>query len=295
MTPTTMVTADLTIEVALPEPGGTTVQGHLRGSGSSLELWVSDPAVFAGRTDTGLLRGLAKSLAGRRLTVSVSAPAGPLVTLGVPRASWLQRRLTGSRHMRVDGLRGLLPLLRGRFRHEAQSPLPSVTLVPPPTLYPVAPTFRRRPREVTTTHDPSGGGAPRLIGAPGPAPWPGDRQPVFHLRPEVTTIGSDADCDIVLAGLEGLHATVRRNRDDEYVFVHLGRTMVSRVNGEIARERLLRTGTRLQMGKWTVSFYREEYADHGRPYGGRVGGEIGHQRPQPPRPGGGSTLDWSVR
>ena len=32
-----------------------------------------------------------------------------------------------------------------------------------------------------------------------------------------------------------------------------------------------------------MSFYREEYADHGRPYGGRIGGEIGHQRPQPAR------------
>ena len=38
-----------------------------------------------------------------------------------------------------------------------------------------------------------------------------------------------------------------------------------------------------------MSFYREEYADHGRPYGGRAGGEIGHQRPQPARrrPAGG--------
>ena len=41
-----------------------------------------------------------------------------------------------------------------------------------------------------------------------------------------------------------------------------------------------------------MSFYREEYADHGRPYGGRVGGEIGHQRPQPPR-GARTLVDWS--
>jgi hypothetical protein len=33
-----------------------------------------------------------------------------------------------------------------------------------------------------------------------------------------------------------------------------------------------------------MTFFREEFADHGRPYGGRVGGEIGHQRPQPERP-----------
>ena len=29
-------------------------------------------------------------------------------------------------------------------------------------------------------------------------------------------------------------------------------------------------------------YAREEYADHGRPYGGRVGGEVGHQKAQPP-------------
>jgi hypothetical protein len=42
-----------------------------------------------------------------------------------------------------------------------------------------------------------------------------------------------------------------------------------------------------------MSFYREEYADHGRPYGGRLGGEIGHQRQQPPRSGRGIE-PWQV-
>ncbi len=279
----TSVTADLTIEVTLPGPDPAAVRGHLRGSGSSLELYVSDPTVFAGRSDAPLLRGLAASLAARRLTVRVVSDTGPLVTLGVPRSSWLQRRLTGSRHMRVDSLRGVLPVARGRSRGNA-SPLPSTALTPPSTLLPLAPTFLRRPRRTTTTHDPDGGGDPRLIGAPGPAPWPGDTQPVFHLAREVTTIGSDPVCDIVLRGLDGLQAVVRRDADDELVFVHLGRTVASRVNGERVRERLLRTGTRLEMGEWTLSYYREEYADHGRPYGGRIGGELGHQRAQPPRP-----------
>ena len=56
------------------------------------------------------------------------------------------------------------------------------------------------------------------------------------------------------------------------------------VNGAPVDSSLLRTASRVQLGEWTMTFYREEYADHGRPYGGRVGGEIGHQRPQPPRP-----------
>ena len=35
--------------------------------------------------------------------------------------------------------------------------------------------------------------------------------------------------------------------------------------------------------KYHSDAYREEYADHGRPYGGRVGGELAFQKPQPPR------------
>ena len=63
----------------------------------------------------------------------------------------------------------------------------------------------------------------------------------------------------------------------------LGRPGTTRVNGAPVDTALLRTASRLDIGDWTMSFYREEYADHGRPYGGRVGGEIGHQRRQPAR------------
>lgn len=43
---------------------------------------------------------------------------------------------------------------------------------------------------------------------------------------------------------------------------------------------LLRTGSRLEMGRWTMSYFRSEEADHGRSHGGRIGGELGYQRPQ---------------
>ncbi len=34
----------------------------------------------------------------------------------------------------------------------------------------------------------------------------------------------------------------------------------------------MRTGTRFELGGWTMSYYGEEYADHGRPFGaGSVG------------------------
>jgi hypothetical protein len=38
------------------------------------------------------------------------------------------------------------------------------------------------------------------------------------------------------------------------------------------------------MGPWTFVYARDEYADHGRPYGGREGGEGTHQPRQPERP-----------
>ena len=56
------------------------------------------------------------------------------------------------------------------------------------------------------------------------------------------------------------------------------------MHGERVRRQILRTGSRVDLGEWTFTFSREEYADHGRPYGGRIGGELGHQRPQPATP-----------
>ena len=262
---------------------GTLVEGTLRGDDSHLELQVSDATALGSPSGRQLANGVASALAARGLTVTVAVPDGALVTMGSVRSSWLSRRLTGSRHMRVARLRlvlALLPLWNRRARASALSPVP----LPSPTLLPLAPTFRRRRRHpVTTTHDPQGGGRPRLVHAPGPAPWPGDRQRVFHLGRAVTTIGSANDADLCLEGLAEHHAEIRRNTADEFVFVQLSRSHGSRVNGEHASQHLLRTSTRIEMGDWTLSYYREEFADHGRPYGGRVGGEFGHQRPQAPR------------
>ena len=280
MTRQTLLEADLDFSVDLP--GDRLVTGRLVGSGTSLTLTVSDPFVFAGRGDAAAIGHLAAALAARGLSVTVTAPSGPLVTLGAARTPWWQRRVTGSRHIRIERGAGLWSLARGRSRAAAGA-LPSSDLAPPATLWPPAPTLARRPRQVTTTHDPQGGGNPRMIMAPRSAPWPGDLQEVFGLRKDVTTIGSDARCDIRLDGLDPWHAEIRHDERDEYVLVSRGRLGSTLVNGEAVKESLLRTATRVQVGSWTMSFYREEYADHGRPYGGRAGGEIGHQRPQPPR------------
>ena len=154
-------------------------------------------------------------------------------------------------------------------------------------MFPLAPTFMRRPRRtVTTTNDPLQGGNPRLILAPGQAVGASvgrDRRSTTYWLTPVTTLGSDPGCDIGLPGLEGVHATITHDENDEYVLTSEGPLV--RVHGEPTRRRVLRTGSRLQLGDWVLTYYREEYADHGRPYSGRVGGELGRQRRQTPRSG----------
>ncbi len=204
------VDADLTFSVDIP--GSRTVTGTLTGSGKSLQLQLSDPFLFAGRSDSGSIRGLARGLAGKGLSITVVTSSGPLITLGATRTSWLQRRLTGSRHIRVEHGAGLWSLIRGRAQAPEGGALPAGELAPPATLWPISPTMQRRRRlPVTTTHDPRGGGNPRMIMAPPPYPTPEDRQEIFPLLDDVTTIGSDESCDIRLAGLQAWHAEIRHD------------------------------------------------------------------------------------
>ena len=142
---------------------------------------------------------------------------------------------------------------------------------------------------------PRGGGNPRLIMAPRARPVA--RRPpggVPRCARDVTTIGSDPACDIVLPGPGAAARRGPARRADEFVAGPArpaGRDL--RVNGAPVDRSLLRTASRVQLGDWTLSFYREEYADHGRPYGGRVGGEIGHQRAQPSRPTARTRDEWN--
>jgi hypothetical protein len=241
--PSLSIEADLAFSVEVP--GDRTVNGVLTGSGTALELTVSDPLAFAGRSDARAVRGIAAALAARGLSLTVVAPSGPLVTLGAPHTPWWQRRVTGSRHIRIERGAGLWSLARGRARATAGA-LPVL--------------------------------APRVDGPSG-----GTRQ-VFALRRDVTTIGSAPDSDIVLPGLATRHAEVWHDERDEFVLVRLAEREETLVNGAPADTAVLRTASRIRLGEVTMSFYREEYADHGRPYGGRIGGELGRQRPQPPRP-----------
>jgi len=281
---TTLLNVDADLEFSVDIQGSSTVTGTLTGSGTALELRVSHPSFFSGSSDSAAIRGLAKGLADQGLSIGVVTPAGPLVTLGAARTSWLQRTVTRSRHIRIHRGAGLWALARGRRQAPSGGALPATALVPPTTLLPLAPTMRRRPRRpVTTTHDPYRGGNPRLSLPLGPYPRWGDRQTVFPLRDDVTTIGSGADCHIRLPGLEPLHAQIRHDDADDFVLVRIGSAAETRVHGSRVDTAILRTGCGLELGEWQLSYARDEYADHGRPYGGRIGGELGHQRTQPSR------------
>ena len=276
------LTVDADLQFSVDIPGQRPVSGALTGSGTTLHVNVSHPYLFAGRSDKNAIRGLAKGLADRGLSVSVVTPSGPLVTLGAARTSWLQRRVTGSRHIRIERGAGLWSLVRGRNQAPRGGALPAAELAPPPTPFPLAPTMARRPRRpVTTTHDPNRGGSPRLFISRGP--HTPDRHTI-PLRDDVTTIGAGADCDIRLPGLEALHAVIQHDDRDEFVLVRRSSSPEStRVHGAPVDTAILRTGSGIDLGRWKLSYFREEYADHGRPYGGRIGGELGRQRSQPGR------------
>lgn len=272
-TRSTWVDADLwfSVTVAGREP----ICGSLVGSGSDLTLTVSDPAAFAGSGDAVTLRRVADELAAAGLRLRVTDPSGTaLLVLGSVRCPWWQRPVTRSPHMRLAGLRGLVAASRGRMRDEGAGP----SLTPP---YPVAPTFLRRPvRRVTTTHDPARGGGPRLVHVPGDGVWRPE-SPVHWLQDRVTVLGSDPSCDVVLPGLAPRHVEVHHDEADEFVLLALAPGV--RVYGEQVRRHLLRTSARIEVGGHVLVYVREEYADHGRPFAGRIGGELGRQRPQPPR------------
>ena len=139
---------------------------------------------------------------------------------------------------------------------------------------------------VTTTHDPEGGGRPRLIFAFGGTAEIGSTQREFDLLPTVTTIGSGDGADLRLDGLAERHAEVRRDDGDEYVLVDLGTDAGVLVDGQPVEQVPLHTGDRIELGGWTLSYYREEFADHGRPFGGREGGEGTPRHPGDEHPAG---------
>lgn len=126
---------------------------------------------------------------------------------------------------------------------------------------------------VTTTHAAWGAGHPRIL-----ATSEHERY-VHEIRCDLTHLGSADDSDLQLHATDPLHAKILHDITDEYVLTMFGEGATSS-----GRHAVLRTGAHFTAGPWQLIFVRDEFSDHGRPYGGRVGGEAGHQRPQKPRP-----------
>lgn len=276
---TVSVHSDLEFSIELPAVGKATprqISGTLSGQGSVLDLALDELPALDRRGAGQALRTWAKRISAAGIQIAVRDPSGLLVTVGAVRPSFLALLLTGSRCVRL----GRLGLVIRSLQRRGRPTLSLDDLMPPSTPIPMMPTLRRQPRRVTTTHDPEGGGRPRLYFSGSLNRLPGGQPREFFLRVgQVTTIGSDPGCHLQLDGLDPQHAEVRRDEWDEYWMVSVGATPV-RVNGSTVRKARMRTGTKVEMGRWTMSYFRSEHADHGRPHGGRIGGEAGHQIPQ---------------
>ncbi|MCI1017404.1 hypothetical protein HWD99_02070 [Microbacterium sp. C5A9] len=262
----------------------------VRAAGSEVVVTLEESAGLGGmnRHDLAALIPLADGLARRGIRVRVDGPKGTLVHLGDVKSGPVGRVIAGSPHIRLGHLATLLSEMqhgerRGGFR------LPA----PPPTPFPLVPTLARRVRRrVTTTHYIPGSGRPRLIFAVGSGDWDRSKPREFDLLPGRTVIGSGPDADLRLEGLEARHAEIRHNDDDEYVLYSFAPTGGGRPNLPHSSDdaRILRTGSRIEIGTWRLAYYREEFADHGRPFGGRQGGEYEFQKQQPIRPYGSGEL-----
>lgn len=135
----------------------------------------------------------------------------------------------------------------------------------------------------TTTHAAWGAGDPRLLISND------DDRTVHHITTDAVRIGSADGNELRLADIDPVHATITHDERDEYVLTlhgdgEMNASPTAAETGRGDRTEILRTGAHFTAGPWTLVFSREEFADHGRPFGGREGGELDDQLPQPARP-----------
>jgi hypothetical protein len=278
------VQADLRF-VSTAHDGTSGATGSVTADGRTIHVFLSDPAAGPAKLSRTVVRNVASSMAQRGLQLVLHGPRGVVLALGAVRTPLWQRLVTRSPYIQLIDLRAARRVMvrssasRQQIRGPALWSAPSTPLPLFPTVSAIG------PRPVTTTHDPRGGGNPRLVFSWSAWPQEGEAQRVAYLTRPRTTLGSASDCDVQIDGLEELHAVIDRTAQDEYVLTHVAPAGTSTVAGVPARRSLLRTGAALMLGQTQLTYFREEYADHGRPFGGRIGGELGHQRRQPrPRP-----------
>ena len=135
----------------------------------------------------------------------------------------------------------------------------------------------------TTTHAEFGAGNPRL------RITRDDDRTEFALDADLVRIGSAEGNELRIADTDPLHATIQHDDRDEYVLTLHGEGERSAAGSADATHpgedtQTLRTGAQFTACPWSFVFARDESADHGRPFGGRKGGEFNDQRLQPPRP-----------
>lgn len=145
------------------------------------------------------------------------------------------------------------------------------------------------PQEPGTTHASWGAGSPRLH------VFSDDRRFEQPL-PDRLAIGSAESSDLQLPDIEPQHAVIVHDDRDEYVVTLLGPGQrgvdpSAPATHPDPQSETLRTGARFTAGPWTFVFEREEFADHGRPFGGRDGGELSDQPQQQSRPDYGDETD----
>lgn len=270
---------DLAFSVTVPatavEPEST-VNGTVRANGTEVVISTDTTDLYrvGPRADLRSIRGFAQELSEWGLSVSLASPEGTIVSLGAVKANAAQRVLTRSAHIRPGKVGAWSALLRGSSGDLTQS------LVPPGTPFPLSPTFQRNYQmRPTTTHYTYGGGRPRLIFVKDGEAWDGRPAQVFDLKAETTVIGSNAEAELQLPETVAGHATITHSPDDEYILTAIG-PVTGSTRLPQGGSYTLRTGARIGIGPWRLVFVREEYADHGRPHGGRQGGELAYQKPQ---------------
>ncbi|KQX75768.1 hypothetical protein ASD10_11635 [Aeromicrobium sp. Root472D3] len=284
MTAVLHLEADLTFDIEVPGEGGRpggSLHGTVTASGNHVVITSDDIMSVAGQPSRDAVRGVAAELARLGLAVEVVGPDGSIVTLGAVSAPALQRLVTRSRHMRLGSWSRVLRAVVARRPSAPGAVDLTSSGLPPGTPWPPVP-LRPMPRVVTTTHDPVGGrGHPRLYLSDTSVPGAERRVGVFELPLDGVVIGSAEGSGLRLEGVDDVQAEIVRTADDEYELVARSARVLSTVGGLQLPRQTLRTGSRIQLGPWRLSYVRDEFADHGRPYGGRIGGELGRQRTQP--------------